>query len=238
LPPLAKCNSAPGAALAPSLCRRQGEGWGGVAFAVAIAVAVAVALDFDLPGPFRSDGASGKNPKGDVHGCTSFFAATGMSCRKIPLAEWTRAAQRGGRVGRVCLPSHSAVEKHLFWLSFFAQAKKSNSLPEGERKLLFLLLLLLQLQLQPQPQPQPQPRLKAFARLRRASTPFFACAKKRGPKKAHPASAPTSLCDAAPLRWQDFSTIHPCIVEKRRTSVCVAPFGVLSASSVATEGAR
>jgi hypothetical protein len=36
--------------------------------------------------PIRSDGASGKNPKGDVHGCTSFSAATWMSRQKIPLA--------------------------------------------------------------------------------------------------------------------------------------------------------
>jgi len=42
--------------------------------------------------PFRSDGADGKNPKGDVHGCTSFFDETGMSRRKIPAAEWTRRA--------------------------------------------------------------------------------------------------------------------------------------------------
>jgi hypothetical protein len=37
--------------------------------------------------PFRSDGAGGKNPKGDVHGCTSFFDETWMSRRKIPAAE-------------------------------------------------------------------------------------------------------------------------------------------------------
>ena len=43
--------------------------------------------------PFRSDGADGQDPaRGDVHGCTSFFDTTGMSCRKIPAAEWTRRA--------------------------------------------------------------------------------------------------------------------------------------------------
>ena len=76
----------------PPFGEAKGEGWGGVAFAVAVVLAVALVPAFDLPGPFRSDGASGKNPKGDVHGCTSFFATTGMSCRKIPLAEWTRVA--------------------------------------------------------------------------------------------------------------------------------------------------
>ncbi|MBN8791626.1 MAG: hypothetical protein J0I01_05295 [Stenotrophomonas nitritireducens] len=47
---------------------------------------------FDVRVPFRSDGAGGKNPKGDVQGCTSFFDETWMSRRKIPLAEWTRRA--------------------------------------------------------------------------------------------------------------------------------------------------
>ncbi|KRG83498.1 hypothetical protein ABB34_11865 [Stenotrophomonas daejeonensis] len=43
--------------------------------------------------PFRSDGADGQDPaRGDVHGCTSFFDTTGMSCRKIPAAEWTQRA--------------------------------------------------------------------------------------------------------------------------------------------------
>jgi len=45
---------------------------------------------FDFRVPFRSDGAGGKNPKGDVQGCTSFFYETWMSRRKIPPAEWTR----------------------------------------------------------------------------------------------------------------------------------------------------
>ncbi|HBN53156.1 MAG TPA: hypothetical protein DD456_03680 [Stenotrophomonas sp.] len=40
--------------------------------------------------PFRSDGAGGENPKGDVQGCTSFFYETWMSRRKIPPTEWTR----------------------------------------------------------------------------------------------------------------------------------------------------
>jgi len=49
-------------------------------------------LSLLISAPFRSDGAGGKNPKGDVHGCTSFFDETGMSRRKIPPSEWTRRA--------------------------------------------------------------------------------------------------------------------------------------------------
>jgi hypothetical protein len=37
--------------------------------------------------PIRSDVASGKNPKGDAHGCASFSAAAWMPRQKIPLAE-------------------------------------------------------------------------------------------------------------------------------------------------------
>jgi hypothetical protein len=37
--------------------------------------------------PIRSDGASGKNPKGDAHGCASFSAAAWMPRQKIPLAQ-------------------------------------------------------------------------------------------------------------------------------------------------------
>jgi len=49
-------------------------------------------LSLLISAPFRSDGAGGKNPKGGVQGCTSFFDETGMSRRNIPLAEWTRRA--------------------------------------------------------------------------------------------------------------------------------------------------
>ncbi|MPS37002.1 MAG: hypothetical protein E2593_17170 [Stenotrophomonas sp.] len=69
---------------------------------------------FDFRVPFRSDGADGKNPKGDAHGCASFFYATGMSRRKIPPAEWTRRAQRVGRAGRAC----------FLWATFLCTSKE------------------------------------------------------------------------------------------------------------------
>ena len=55
-------------------------------------VIVLLPLAFDFRVPFRSDGAGGENPKGDVQGCTSFFYEAWMSRRKIPTAEWTRSA--------------------------------------------------------------------------------------------------------------------------------------------------
>ncbi len=63
---------------------------------------------------------------------------------------------------------------------------------------------------------------RAFTPLRGASYFSLLVQRKGNQKKAHPASAPTPLRDAGPLRWQDFSTIHPCIVEKRRAS-CTSP---------------
>ena len=65
-------------------------------------------------------------------------------------------------------------------------------------------------------------RAKAFSPLRGASYFSLLVQRKDNQKKAHPASAPTSLRDAGPLRRRDFSTIHPCIVEKRRAS-CTSP---------------
>ena len=48
---------------------------------------------------------------------------------------------------------------------------------------MLLLLILLSLQSQSQSRSRAGSRSRAFARLRRASTPFFACAKKGGPKR-------------------------------------------------------
>ena len=252
------------AAAAPSLWRSQGKGWGGVASASASAVASAVAsalasavavapapslaqsagegwggvqlLGFGFgfgrcpgsasPGPLPQRRSRRTRPRrGGVHGCTSFFDETGMSRRKIPAAQWTRGAQRRGRGGRACflLVSFSLHEQRKVTRS----PKGSESSGSGLRTCLGSHVRTSR---------ATTTKAKAFAPLRGASAPFFACAKKRGPKKAHPAYAPSALRATGPLHWQDFSTRHPCLVEKRRTSVCVAPFGVLSASSVAAEG--
>ncbi len=64
---------------------------------------------------------------------------------------------------------------------------------------------------------------------------FFARAKKRGPKKARPAYAPSPLRGLGPLRRRDFSTRHPCLVEKRRASMRAA-LRVFPTGSVAAEG--
>jgi len=233
--------SASASAPAPSLARSAGEGWGGVASAsasasaVAFAFAVAVAPALAPPGPLPQRRSRRTRPRrGGVHGCTSFFDDTGMYRRKIPAAEWTRGAQRRGRGGRVCFL--------LVSFSLHKQRKVTRS-PTGSESLCFDFDLPFGTS---KAAAAAKPESKAFAPLRGESAPFFACAKKRGPKRrlfssrmagqAHPAYVPSALRAPGSLRWQDFSTIHPCIVEKRRASVCVAPFEVLSASSVAAEG--
>ena len=60
--------------------------------------------------------------------------------------------------------------------SLHKQRKVTRS-PKGSESLCLCFRLSLQ------PQPQSRSRSRAFARLRRASTPFFACAKKGGPKR-------------------------------------------------------
>ncbi|MCH1909147.1 hypothetical protein MKP15_10190 [Stenotrophomonas sp. Y6] len=114
-----------------------------LALAVAGAGAGAGAFAFDFRVPFRSDGADGKNPKGDAHGRASFFDETWMSRRKIPPAQWTQPAQRAGRVGRAC----------FLWATFLCTSKEElfnsrmagqgGSRPEGERKPLILFPPLL-----------------------------------------------------------------------------------------------
>ena len=79
-------------------------------------------------------------------------------------------------------------------------------------------------------------RAKAFAPLRGASYFSLLVQRKGSQKKARPASAPNALRASGPLRRRDFSTRHPCRVEKRRASMHVAPCGVLSVGSVAAEG--
>ncbi len=215
-------------AVAPSLAHSAGKGWGGVASAVAVAQALAP------PGPLPQRRSRRTRPRrGDVHGCTSFFDETGTSRRKIPAAEWTRGAQRRGRVGRVCF---------LLVTSSLHKQRKVTRSPKGSES----TCLDFDLPFGISKAATTEAESKAFAPLRDTSAPFFACAKKRGPKRrlfngrmagqAQPPYAPSARRAPDPLRWQDFSTIHPCIVAKRRTSLCVAPFGVLSASSVAAEG--
>ncbi len=221
---------------APSLARSAGEGWGGVASASAsaVAVAVAVAPAFAPPGPLPQRRSRRTRPRrGGVHGCTSFFDETGTSRRKIPAAEWTRGAQRRGRVGRVC----------FLWATFLCTSKERCArAPKGSESSCLGFGLSFRSNLQK----TAKARAKAFSPLRGASYFSLLVQRKANQKKcffnsrmagqAHPAYAPSALRAPGSLRWQDFSTIHPCIVKKRRTSLCVAPFGVLSASSVAAEG--
>ena len=92
---------------------------------------------------------------------------------------------------------------------------------------------------------------KGWSRIKKLSLPFgaratFLCScKERWPKEAlfnsrmagqhTPAYAPDALRAPGPLRRRDFSTRHPCLVEKRRASLHVA-LRVIPTGSVATEG--
>ena len=216
--------------------------------ALALALAVAGAFAFDLRVPFRSDGAGGKNPKGDAHGRVSFFDETWMSRRKIPPAQWTQPAQRAGRVGRAC----------FLWATFLCTSKEElfnsrmagqgGSRPEGERKPLILFPPLLWLSLDvctnaivkgAKPEAKHESgSLKAELSplLRRSELLLFARAKRSNQEKARPCLRALRTCGTpGPLRRRDFSTRHPCRVEKRRTSLCAA-LRVFPVGSVAAEG--
>ena len=153
-------------------------------------------------------------------GRTSFFDDTRMYRRKIPAAEWTWSASRGRRVGRVC----------FLWATFLCTSKErcARAPKAGESSALALALALAL---------AATAEARAFSPLRGASYFSLLVQRKDNQKKAHPASAPTPLRGAGPLRQRDFSTRHPCRGEKRRASMHVA-LRVLPTGSVAAEGAR
>ncbi len=186
-----------------------------------------------------------------------------MYRRKILPAEWTCSAQRGRRVGRVCLTSHSAVEKRLFGPRFFAQAKKSSSTAEwlvkvcsraeGGRKpltltliavlLLLLQLLLLELELEREQEQEQRLSLPFGERV----TFLCLCKEKITKRKApqQPNGWSSTPCLRAHAATRRGSTPPPGFFDDtslyRRKTTCVlhvAPFGVLSAGCVAAEGAR
>lgn len=76
---------------------------------------------------------------------------------------------------------------------------------------------------------------RAFASLRDASYFSLLVQRKASQKKTRPASAPGALRASGPLRRRDFSTRHPCRVEKRRASMHAA-LRVVPTGSVAAEG--
>ncbi len=198
--------------------------------AIAVAVAVAVAVILLLPwllttgSPSAATEPAGKNPEGDAHGRASFFYATGMSRRKIPPAEWTRRAQRGGRVGRGV----------FLWATFLCTSKERWLAPRRGAKAFDSVSALAlaspkwlcqsDRQRAKAETKHESRRLKAELSplLRRSELLLFARAKRSNQEKARPAYAPTALRAAGPLRRWDFSTRHPCLVEKRRASMRVA----------------
>jgi len=76
---------------------------------------------------------------------------------------------------------------------------------------------------------------RAFAPLRGASYFSLPVQRKASQKKARPACAPDALSAPGPLHQRDFSTRHPCPVEKRRASLHAA-LRVFPTGSVAAEG--
>jgi len=227
--------------------------WSGafaVAFFPAFASALASLLLTSDPLPQRRSRRT-RPRRGDVQGRTSFFDETGMSRRKIPAAEWTRRAQRVGRVGRAC----------FLWATFLCTSKEEPfQQPNGWSRWLAprrgvkafdpvsALALAFPGRLYQRDSQRTKAEAKAEAKhesgslkaelsllLRRSELLLFARAKRSNQEKHAPASAPCPLRGLGPLRQRDFSTRHPCLVEKRRASMRVA-LRVFPAGSVAAEG--
>ncbi|MGW8127606.1 MAG: hypothetical protein ACWGG5_04415 [Stenotrophomonas sp.] len=222
-----------------------------IAIAVAVAVAVAGAFVFDFRLPFRSDGAGGKNPKGGAHGRASFFDETWMSRRKIPPAEWTQHAARAGRVGRGVLSlgyvslheQRRALQQPNGWSRWLAAAKQGAkafafNLPLYAWPLAWTFVLTRWYK-RPGERPEHEGgkhESKGFRSLLRGASYFSLLVQREvNQEKARPAYAPDALRASGPLRRRDFSTRHPCRVEKRRASLHAA-LRVIPVGSVAAEG--
>ncbi len=194
--------------------RGVGLGWAGVAvmalhapvaaaapagIAVAVAVILLSASAFRVP--FRSDGVDGQDPAG-----AACMDARRFSTRQGCLVEKSR--RRSGPSPRSGLGAEAGA--CFSWLLLFARAKRSNSLlrSRGESPAFKLLLSRLShgfssvwaayspplarpLPSEPEAIEADKSRIKGFRSPSGREPPFFARAKKRGPKKHAPASAPS-----------------------------------------------
>ena len=157
--------------------------------------------------------------------------ATCMDARRFSPRQGCRVEKSRWRSGPA---SRSGVGAEAgcvsFGYLFFAQAKKSNSLPEGERKPWLQLLL-------PKPKLKPK-QVQSFRPPSARERTFLCLCKERWPKESTPClrafRATRSRSTPLPGFFDDTSLY-------RRKTTCVlhvAPCGVLSVSSVAAEGAR
>jgi hypothetical protein len=220
----ATANHRQATASAPSLWQSQGEGWGGVqlpgfgfGFGSGSGFAFGSGSGSALPGSLPQRRSWQIRPRmGRRTGmCVVFRRDRDVSSKNPASGVDPRCAAAWARRQGVLSLGHVSLHKQ----------RKVCSPPFRGRKLLFSHLTL-----------ETTSKSKAFTPRRGASYFSLLVQRKANQKKAHPASAPSALRATGSLRRQDFSTRHPCLVEERRTSLCVAPFGVLSASSVATEG--
>ncbi|WP_152984430.1 hypothetical protein [Stenotrophomonas terrae] len=148
------------------------------------------------------------------------------------------------------MTSHSAVEKHLFGPPFFAQAKKGVLARRRRAKGLHFALLCFGFALAlATATATTEANAKAFSPLRGASH-FSLLVQRKDNQKRRFSTAEWLVKHTLPPRPRRYATRRGSTPPSgffddtslyRRKTTCVlhvAPFGVLSAGSVATEGAR
>ena len=206
------------AVLAPSLFafgERRGLGKGASASAVAPAVAVALARDFVLAFAFRlltSPAVERAEHRSGTGGEEAHVFERSELCAVPPSREERRGPMRRSRIG-----SRPAVLS--FGYLFFARAKKSNSLPEGERKPL-LLPLLLPLSTEPNAEAKSKAGARAFAPASHERATFLCSCKEKVAKRKHalpprPRRYAPRVHSAAGIFRHDIpvvskNDVHPC----------------------------
>jgi len=158
-----------------------------------------------------------------------------------------RTNPAGGVDPRHAVPWARRQGRAFSWLLLFARAKRSNSLlrSRGESSAFKLSLLALPLArstdflatalvrtpgssllaIQGKPE-QGQKQNQGLSLPFGARATFLCSCKETWPKESTPCLRALRACGTpGPLRRRDFSTRHPCRVEKRRASMHVAPAG-------------
>ena len=208
------------------------------------ALALALAVAFDFPGPLPQRRSRREKPEGRRAWTRVVFRRDRDVSSKNPAGgvDPRHAVPWARRQGRVSLGYFSLHEQREVTRSCEAGAKallSSFRFHAWPLPWLGLCLGLLPITLiQTSGEARTEAGSKAFAPLRGASYFSLLVQRKDSQKKHAPAYAPSPLRVLGPLRRRDFSTRHPCRVEKRRASLHVAPSGSCPSAPSLRKGIR
>lgn len=186
--------------------------------AVAVAVAVAVASAVAVPGSLPQRRSWQTRPR---MGRRTRMCVVFRRDRDVP----SKNPAGGVDPRRVAAWARRQGVFSLGHVSLHKQRKVCSHSVGGRKPLLLLI-------------PVETTTARAFTPIRGASYFSLLVQRKANQKKAHPACAPSALRATGSLRCRDFSTRHPCLVEKRRASMHAAPAGSYPSAPSLRKGTR